>query len=684
MTGEPARVLRPGHRIALGQDLYTVIQLNGTAVTLQDQHGELSAIVLGYLLTAPGFQALDSVPPRRVPQDGRVSALSAAEQERIRWLEGHLIELETGRHPEQPLRAEYDLCLLDTEGREETKLAVFKAAGCPMTRRHLQRLRRAYREEGLIGLADRRKLRVAAPGSETDRRVIAAIEKMLAEPRGRSTVARSVMFTELQRRLDDEYGPGVVPVPSKRTLYRLMVQMDRGRRNFASEASRRTSVNRPERPFTPVTALRPGEDVPIDTNKLDIMCRYADGVVRRAELTMAVDVTTRSILAGIIAPTTKAVDAAAVLARMLVPEPMRPGWSESLHHAHSVIPHERLLSIDERFANAAAKPVIIPETINCDRGRVYLSETFRRACVSLGISVQPTRPYTGSDKSVVERTFESINTLFCQHVAGYAGRDTTRRGPDVDAEALWTVAQLQELFDEWVIACWQNRPHEGLSHTWGEGRDLSPNEMFAACIGISGYVPLPLTGDDYIELLPAVFRTVNDYGLTIDNRTYDCKTLNPCRRLDSGLPGGNRKKWEVHYDPYDITVVWLRDHRSDEWIVVPWVYRSLAGQPFGVALWEHARRMTIGRSGPRPAEADIARNVADLLNRAHGQDLTLDEAKAVAVDANRPVRPQAGTRDDLATKPEPDDEPDEQVETSQPGDHDAYEVFNPGDVPWRL
>jgi hypothetical protein len=36
-----AQVLRPGHRIALGQDVYTVIQLNGTTVTLQDQHGEL-------------------------------------------------------------------------------------------------------------------------------------------------------------------------------------------------------------------------------------------------------------------------------------------------------------------------------------------------------------------------------------------------------------------------------------------------------------------------------------------------------------------------------------------------------------------------------------------------------------------------------------------------------------------
>jgi putative transposase len=287
-------------------------------------------------------------------------------------------------------------------------------------------------------------------------------------------------------------------------------------------------------------------------------------------------------------------------------------------------------------------------------------------------------------KTIVERTFESVNTLFCQHVAGYTGRDPTRRGPDVADEAVWTIGQLQELFDEWVVACcWQNRPHEGLSHTWGEGRDLSPNEMFAACVGISGYVPLPLTGDDYIELLPAVFRTVNDYGLTIDNRTYDCKALNPYRRLDSGLPGGNKRRWEVHHDPYDITVVWLRDHRSEEWVTVPWVYRSLAGQPFGLALWEHARRMTAERTGPRPAEADIARNIADLLNRAHGQGLTPDEAKAVAIEANRPVRPRAEEPDDHA---EPDSEyaPDEEAGPDEASERSGYDVFDPGDVRWRL
>jgi phosphatidylserine decarboxylase len=169
MSDEGRRVLRPGHRIALGPDVYTVIQISGTAVTLQDERGELSAMMLAYLLTAPGFRALDAVPPRRVPQDGRLSTLEAVEQERVRWLEGHLIELESGRHPERPPRAEYDPVLHGTEEREQAKLAEFEAAGRPMTRRHLQRLRRAYREEGLIGLADRRKLRTVTPGGRPTR-----------------------------------------------------------------------------------------------------------------------------------------------------------------------------------------------------------------------------------------------------------------------------------------------------------------------------------------------------------------------------------------------------------------------------------------------------------------------------------------------------------------------------------
>jgi hypothetical protein len=63
-------------------------------------------------------------------------------------------------------------------------------------------------------------------------------------------------------------------------------------------------------------------------------------------------------------------------------------------------------------------------------------------------------------KAVCERTFRSVNTLFCQYVAGYTGSDVTRRGRDVAAEAAWTLPQLQELLDEWIVMQPALGPHD--------------------------------------------------------------------------------------------------------------------------------------------------------------------------------------------------------------------------------
>ncbi|MFA7754504.1 hypothetical protein V5F01_12845 [Streptomyces sp. NRRL B-2790] len=168
----------------------------------------------------------------------------------------------------------------------------------------------------------------------------------------------------------------------------------------------------------------------IDTTPLDVLAILDDGVTGRVELTIAVDVASRTICAAILRPAgTKAVDAALLLAQMLVPEPMRPGWSDALRMSASLIPHARLMSADARLEHAAARPVIVPDTIIVDRGKVFVSDTFVAACRSLGMSFQPARPATPTDEGVVERTFESINSMFCQHVAGYVGSDTTPPWP---------------------------------------------------------------------------------------------------------------------------------------------------------------------------------------------------------------------------------------------------------------
>ena len=64
----------------------------------------------------------------------------------------------------------------------------------------------------------------------------------------------------------------------------------------------------------------------------------------------------------------------------------------------SALPHERLVAIDARMREAAARPVIVPDQVVIDHGKVFVSDTFVRACDRLGISVQPARKDTPTDK----------------------------------------------------------------------------------------------------------------------------------------------------------------------------------------------------------------------------------------------------------------------------------------------
>jgi putative transposase len=152
---------------------------------------------------------------------------------------------------------------------------------------------------------------------------------------------------------------------------------------------------------------------------------------------------------------TKAVDAALLLARAVTPEPMRPGWVDALRVSRSVLPHQRLVAIDQRLEHAAARPVIVPETVVCDHGMVYLSQTFRTACRAMGINFQPTHSGSPWEKGIVERTFGSVATLFAQYVAGYVGRSADRRGNNAELDAVWSITELQDLLDEWIVAHWQ-------------------------------------------------------------------------------------------------------------------------------------------------------------------------------------------------------------------------------------
>jgi transposase InsO family protein len=409
------------------------------------------------------------------------------------------------------------------------------------------------------------------------------------------------------------------------------------------------TATKPARASSAPLVLRPGEQVQIDTTRLDIMAVLEDGSLGRPELTIAVDVATRSILAAVLRPhSTKAVDAALLLAEMAVPHPARPTWPDALKLSRAQVPYQRMLSLDERLEGAAARPVIVPETIVVDRGKIYLSTSFVAACETLGISVQPAPPRRPQAKGMVERTFGSINDLLCQHVAGHTGSNTLRRGKDAAAEARWTIPQLQDFLDEWITCGWQNRPHDGLRHPVLPKTAITPNQMWAALVALCGYVPLPLTAADYLELLPVRWQPITERGIRIDYRTYDHHDLNPHRGQRSPVTA-NDGRWEVHHNPHDPRQIWVRlpDGKLHE---IPWIHRAHVHQPFNDQIWRHIQNETQQRGDRDQHEADLADALDQLLRRT--RDTAGNEPATDSKNTRRGRRPkQAPLLPDLAGLP---------------------------------
>lgn len=679
MNGAGLPVLAPGDEIRLDGHSYQAVALDGSSVRLVDVTGAATVMLVGQLLAEPSFVLVTQNRPSLRGQttiNGLPDDVRAAAQ----WWEQHLVEVLTGVPPDAApgtvARPEYDPDRHSLRQRELAKHAALTAAGHQVGLSTLKRLRRRYEREGLWGLVDQRHARAArgrAPGGRTDPRVVETTRRAIAEQTDRSTGTVDRLRRRVEQLLADD--PDPPPMPAERTFYRLVAGLSAGQHTFGSARTRRSLAKQPEGPFATVSAARPGEWTQIDSTPLDVRVVLDDGTVDRVELTGLVDQATRTIAAAVLRPTTKAVDAALLLARAVTPEPMRPGWTDALRLSRSVLPHESLTAIDTRLEHAAARPVIVPETIVCDHGKAYLSATFRSACRSLGINLQPAHPDTPTDKPIIERTLGSVATLFAQHVAGYVGRSVEHRGKDAEQDAVWSMAELQALLDEWIVAVWQNRPHEGLRDPLTPGQALTPNERYAALVAVAGYVPVPLGPDDYIELLPVQWRAINSYGIKLGRRRYDSPALNPYRGQDSGVSAKNGR-WEIHHDPYDISRIWVRNHHDpaseQRFLEATWTHLRTTPVPFGELTWAHAREIVAARGSDPVTESEIAEAAARLLDTAgHGPDRpassearpgrsirtrrVVGRTRATAVD--RPVpAPDAAAPEHAAETPEtPDD-----------------------------
>lgn len=391
-----------------------------------------------------------------MPPTARIAEFPKTAAAQARWWERHILEVLDGLLPDAPdgtvPRSEYDPKRTSLAQRERAKAAELTAAGHPMTASGIKQRRQRYQRDGLVGLADGRSAKQMPEFGRVAPAVIEAMRQSIAETAEASSKTIGFVVwrtTQILAVREDAEG---IEMPSQRTLYRLFDKLATGTHATGSASTRRSVNARPAGPFGEVPACAPGEWMQIDSTPLDVLVRLDEGIAEKVELTGMVDLATRSLPAAVLRPTTKAADASALLARSIAPETMRPGWSDALRMSRSVMPHRRLLNLDERLEHAAARPVIVPDTIVCDHGKVFISKNFRASCRYLGITLQPTHKASPFEKGAIEKTLGSVATLFAQFVAGYTGRSTDRRGRGLENGPLWSLPELQSLLDEWIVA----------------------------------------------------------------------------------------------------------------------------------------------------------------------------------------------------------------------------------------
>ncbi|MEY9777203.1 Mu transposase C-terminal domain-containing protein [Arthrobacter sp. MW3 TE3886] len=575
---------------------------------LETVHG--ATLGLRHTLTAErmsvhvsALPALLVTPPKFTIEDPGPRALEWADSKdsaRAVMLAAHLEEMMHGT----PLkgmerRRQYDPERTTQTQRIDSKVLELAGLGVKCSRRTLSRWSSDYRERGIESLTDKRQERRQEPLGRLDERVKGVLIGAIANETNRSTGSVDRLIRSVKAELIRLYPGEDIHIPSDRTFRRQINSLTRGKYTTGNAPNRRSAANAPDRMFSSRPAIAPGHEVQTDTSPFDVTVVTGidpeSGKIKtgRANLVIMLDKATQSIIAtSVRLQGVKGIDLAFMLAQCLTPRQLRPeGIVAFNEYELAEMPWAKFLSAEEASKFETTRPFIKPQRIMKDNGSDYASVVFESACSRFGIDTTSAAIHTPTDKPNVERAFHTIKTKFAQYLPGYTGGSTDKRGEHPEKDDLLDVYTLAELFERWVAIVWQNMRHESLRDPLVPSIVHSPNSMYMAMFPMTGYVPLPLSADDYIALLPTELRTIQMDGIQIDYRRYDARELHPYRLQDSpdAARGG---KWTVHFNPHDPSAVWIRDPEESGWIQCDWMNRDAFARPFSASVRRDAREIT--------------------------------------------------------------------------------------------
>jgi transposase InsO family protein len=441
----------------------------------------------------------------------------------------------------------------------------------------VRNLVRRYQDDRVLGLVDKRWRPSSSMFHACDSRWLEVAKDFLESRTLEATVSRTTALRMIRARFRELYN-GSLPEPGRTSAFRALKELDGDRGDFDNAKAVQNKAAVPSESFGHFHATRPGQYVILDTHTFDM--QILDPITLapcRLEVTAAMDLYSRCILALRIATeSTKSIDVASVLFEIIHPRQAPAEWPEGATWPYHGVP-EAVLQIEHETPDIRfSGPGLMPDAIVVDHGKIFISDHIMRACGDLGFSVFPARKYTPTDKSPLERWFETLET-FLQLLPGYTGKNPLE-APAV-REAYFLPTDLDRFLRALTALVYHQAPMSSEADDETPGLHLSPYDRYTQGIAAAGYILLPRDPTFVFHLLPEERRAITHGGVSIDGLTYRAPILGKYRGHKTSDHNAKRK-WSFRVNPDDLRAIYFQDPEDDTWHAIPWERSSPATRPF--------------------------------------------------------------------------------------------------------
>jgi putative transposase len=219
----------------------------------------------------------------------------------------------------------------------------------------------------------------------------------------------------------------------------------------------------------------------------------------------------------------------------------------------------------------------LPVKIHVDNGADFRGEMLRLACEQHGIVID-FRPVADPTKGGhIERVLGAVTMQAIHELSGVARKPSERGTYDPEDSAVMTLQELEERLVAYITGIYHQQFHSGINTT-------PLNKWADAILGDGerpglGLFPRPTDVERLrIDFMPVVKRTIQPYGVQIDDVLYYSDVLRPHIRPIKR----ERKQHIFHRDPRDISVIYFWDPDQQQYSAIP--YRNSTHPP--ISVWE--------------------------------------------------------------------------------------------------